>query len=219
MPDHTITGSSSLTETPVEADGALDPSGVPDGVAASPAVAEPVGEETAKAVAAYKPPSFILDPLAPYKGAVRRFFIAYRHVVGLLMGGAVAYARALPPERHRRLRSPGTRLTALVLKPFVKRSLVNLPFPTQLRRRLEMLGPTFIKLGQVMAIREDLLPPSVTDELKNLFNRLPAIPFSTIRDTIEESLGQPVEALFASIDEEPLGSLRPWLPWLPCLPC
>lgn len=154
----------------------------------------------------HKPLPFVFDPLAPYKGAVRRFFIAYRHVVGLLMGGAVAYARALPPERRRRLRSPGPRLLAFVLQPFVKRDLVNLPFPVQLRRRLEMLGPTFIKLGQVMAIREDLLPPSVTDELQNLFDRLPAVPFEQIQDIIEESLGQPVDTLFSRIDPDPLGS-------------
>ncbi|MFQ5570993.1 MAG: ABC1 kinase family protein, partial [Rhodothermales bacterium] len=55
-------------------------------------------------------------------------------------------------------------------------------------------------------IREDLLPPSVTDELKHLFDRLPSIPFEKIRETIEASLGHPVEALFNHIDEEPLGS-------------
>ncbi|HMB89831.1 MAG TPA: AarF/UbiB family protein [Rhodothermales bacterium] len=196
------------------------PSGPPSPEAEAPdgAVAKSLllddGQDTANGIPssssvekpAHKPPQFIFDPLAPYKGAVRRFFIAYRHVIGLLMGGAVAYARALPPERRRRLHSPGPRLLAFVLKPFVKRDLVNLPFPTQLRRRLEMLGPTFIKLGQVMAIREDLLPPSITDELQNLFDRLPAIPFAQIQAIIEDSLGQPVAALFDRIDPDPLGS-------------
>ncbi|MDX1546836.1 MAG: AarF/UbiB family protein [Rhodothermales bacterium] len=154
----------------------------------------------------YKPPTFIFDPLRPYKGAVRRFFIAYQHTVGLLMGGLVAYVRALPPERRRYLRSPGVRLAAFLLKPFVRRDLVHLPFAQQLRRRLEMLGPTFIKLGQVMAIREDLLPPSVTSELKNLFDRLPAIPFEQVRAIIEESLRQPADVLFREIDAAPLGS-------------
>jgi len=153
-----------------------------------------------------KPPQFIFDPLGPYKGAVRRFFIAYRHVVGLLMGGAVAYARALPPERRRGWRSPGPRLTAMFLKPFVKRDLVNLPFPVQLRRRLEMLGPTFIKLGQVMAIREDLMPQPVTDELKNLFDRLPAVPFAQIRTAIEQSLHAPLDDLFDYVEDHPIGS-------------
>ncbi len=154
----------------------------------------------------HKSPRFIFDPLAPYQGAVRRFFIAYRHVLGLLLGGAVAYARALPPERRRRLRSPAPRLLAFLVRPFVKRDLVDLPFPVQLRRRLEMLGPTFIKLGQVMAIREDLLPPAVTGELRNLFDRLPAVDFETIREIIEESLGRPLAALYRHIDEAPLGS-------------
>ncbi|MFQ5570731.1 MAG: AarF/ABC1/UbiB kinase family protein, partial [Rhodothermales bacterium] len=175
MPNNTQTETPFTPTTPVEPDGATNQHDAPGEAPRSAASALPetpapqTETETHASVQTYKPPTFILDPLAPYKGAVRRFFIAYRHVLGLLMGGVVAYARALPPERRRRLRSPGPRLLALLLKPFVKRSLVNLPFPTQLRRRLEMLGPTFIKLGQVMAIREDLLPPSVTDELKHLF--------------------------------------------------
>lgn len=167
---------------------------------------DPPEEAPPKPVPARKPPKFIFDPLAPYKGAVRRFFSGYRHVVGLLLGGAVAYAKALPPERRRGLRSPGPRLFGLLMRPFVKRDLVHLPFPVQLRRRLEMLGPTFIKLGQVMAIREDLLPPSVTRELRNLFDQLPAISFDQIQTLIEESLQRPIAALFRHIEETPLGS-------------
>ena len=163
-------------------------------------------ERPARPPSSYKPPKFIFDPLAPYKGAVRRFFIAYKHVLGLLAGGLVAYVRALPAYRKKRLRSPGLRLAAVLVKPFVKRDLVDLPFPVQLRRRLEMLGPTFIKLGQIMAIREDLLPPSVTTELKHLFDRLPAIPFASVEQIIEDELDAPTDALFAHLDETPLGS-------------
>ena len=61
--------------------------------------------------------------------------------------------------------------SASVFWPFLDREIRSLPFPQQLRRRLEILGPTYIKLGQVMAIREDLLPRAVTRELENLFDR------------------------------------------------
>lgn len=196
----------SSSEAPVEADGAADERVLPD---EAPVLATPDDAAEGQAerrMALQKPTPFIFDPLKPYKGAVRRFFIAYRHVVGLLMGGAVAYARALPPERRRGLRAPGPRLMAFLLKPFVKRDLVTLPFAVQLRRRLEMLGPTFIKLGQIMAIREDLLPAVVTDELKNLFNRLPSVPFDQIREIVEQSLGLPLEDLFDDFQEMPLGS-------------
>ena len=146
------------------------------------------------------------DPLAPYRGAVRRFFVVYRHVVGLLMGGHIAYVRSLPKVQKRGMRSLGKRMLSWVLRPLVNRSLVDLPFPVQLRKRLEMLGPTFTKLGQILAIREDLLPPSITRELESLMDHLPPIPFVQVRDIIERDLGAPVDELFAELSNKPLGS-------------
>jgi ubiquinone biosynthesis protein len=153
-----------------------------------------------------KPTPFVFSPLAPYRGLVRRFFIVYQHVLGLLLGGAIAYARGLPPEQKRGLRAAGPRFVGWIVRPLVARDIRRLPFPQQLRRRLEILGPTYIKLGQILAIREDLLPASVTRELENLFDRLPSIPFPQVRAIIEESLNQPLERLFAWISEDPLGS-------------
>ncbi len=150
--------------------------------------------------------AFKWDPLAVYKGAVRRFFTVYRHIIGLLCGGMVAYARSLPPELRRGFRNLGPRMAAWVVKPFVKRSIVNLPFPEQLRRRLEILGPTFIKLGQILAIRRDLLPAAITDELDSLFDRLPPIAEQQVYDIIERDFGEPVDELFAYFNPEPLGA-------------
>ena len=206
MPEKLKTAAPPPSDASVDADGATDERGMPEEMPALKMLEEGVDGSAAKRVAVQKLQPFIFDPLKPYKGAVRRFFIAYRHVVGLMMGGAVAYARALPPERRRGLRSPGPRLMGFLLRPFVKRDLVKLPFPVQLRRRLEMLGPTFIKLGQIMAIREDLLPTVVTDELKNLFNRLPSVPFDQIREIVEQSLGLPLEDLFDNFQETSIGS-------------
>jgi ubiquinone biosynthesis protein len=153
-----------------------------------------------------KSPPFVFSPLKPYKGLVRRFLIVYQHVLGLLLGGMIAYARSLPPERRSGLRSPGPRFVGWIVRPFVARDIRRLPFPQQLRRRLEILGPTYIKLGQIMAIREDLLPAEVTRELENLFDRLPSIPFPQVRAIIEESLNRRIGELFTWISEEPLGS-------------
>lgn len=151
-------------------------------------------------------PPFHFDPLAPYKGAFRRFFTVYRHVLGLLAGGIIAYVRALPPGEKKGFAHLPARFWAFVLRPFVKRDMRDLSFAQQLRRRLEILGPTFIKLGQIMAIREDLLPEEITTELDNLLDRLPEIPFSQVRTIIERDLGRPLDRLFASIEEKPLGS-------------
>ncbi|HEU0052846.1 MAG TPA: AarF/UbiB family protein, partial [Longimicrobium sp.] len=121
-------------------------------------------------------------------------------------GAAVAYVRALPRERRHGLHAWFPRLAASIFWPFLDREIRRMPFPQQLRRRLEILGPTYIKLGQIMAIREDLLPRSITTELQNLFDRLPAIPFQQVREIIETSLMRPLDTLFAHVSRDPLGS-------------
>ncbi|MBB4089887.1 ABC1 kinase family protein [Salinibacter ruber] len=146
------------------------------------------------------------DPLAPYRGAFRRFFTVWRHVAGLLMGGHIAYVESLPRVQKTGVRSLGKRMLAGILKPFVRSDLRNRPFPEQLRRRLEILGPTFTKLGQIMAIREDLLPEVITEELDSLMDHLPPIPFAQVKAIIERELEDPVESLFRSIDPEPLAA-------------
>lgn len=153
-----------------------------------------------------KSPLADFDPLKPYRGAVRRFFTVYRHLIGLLAGGHIAYVRALPDLKKRGLRSAGKRFLAFVLRPFVKSDLVDKPFPVQLRRRLEILGPTFVKLGQILAIREDLLPAVITEELESLMDHLPEIPFAQVKAILERDLERPLGELFADIDENPLGS-------------
>lgn len=146
------------------------------------------------------------DPLAAYKGAFRRLLQIHRHVTGLFMGGIVAYVDSLSSERKRGLRSFPSRFTALLVRPLIKKELRQAPFPTQLRKRLEWLGPTYIKLGQILSLREDILPRIITDELKTLLYRLPEVPFEHIRAIIERGLGGPLEEFFLSVDEHPLGS-------------
>ena len=146
------------------------------------------------------------DPLAPYRGAVRRFFTVWRHVAGLLMGGHIAYVRSLPEVQKTGVRSLGKRMLAAILTPFVRSDLRDLPFPVQLRRRLEILGPTFTKLGQIMAIREDLLPEVITQELDSLMDHLPPIPFEQVEAIIERELDHSADTLFQAIDPDPLGA-------------
>jgi ubiquinone biosynthesis protein len=148
----------------------------------------------------------ILQPSRP-PSLTRRYFVTQRHLVGLLLGGYVAFVRHRREiGRARGVRWVPARILAMLLRPLVKRSLVRQPFPVQLRRRLEMLGPTYIKLGQILALRSDLLPPPVTDELKNLLNRLPAVPFEVFCQLVADDLGRPVGELFAAIDPVPVGS-------------
>ena len=145
---------------------------------------------------------------------VRRLLTTYRHALGLMSGGLVAYLRALPPPRRHGLRYRWLRLINGVTRHFVDRSLRDLPFPVQLRKRLETLGPTYIKLGQVMAMRRDLLPDRVTAELANLLDRLPAVPYKRFLELVERDLGRDPFEIFAYIEAKPhgLGLDRPGPP-------
>ena len=168
--------------------------------------ASPAGPPARPSPSGRQRPPFEFKPLATYKGMIRRFFIVVRHVFGLLAGGLVAYVNALPPERKHAFRSAGSRTAAFLVRPFVLRKLRRRPFAIQLRRRLEMLGPTYVKLGQIMSIREDLLPKHITNELDTLLDRLPPISFTQVRAIIERSLERPLDVLFRRINVEPLAS-------------
>lgn len=147
-----------------------------------------------------------IDPLAPYRGIFRRFFQIHRHLMGTLLGAIIAYRNALPPDRKKGARSFLARISAILVRPFVLSEMRNEPFPVQLRKRLELLGPTYIKLGQILALRTDILPRIITEELKNLLDRLPEVPFNVMEDLIRFNLDRPVEEVFSYIDPEPLGS-------------
>jgi ubiquinone biosynthesis protein len=73
----------------------------------------------------------------------------------------------------------------------------------EFRKSLEELGTTYVKLGQLLSSRPDLLPDVYIDELAKLVDDAPPVPFAEIRSTIDEELGADA---FARIDEEPLAS-------------
>lgn len=78
--------------------------------------------------------------------------------------------------------------------------------PRRTRLALEALGPTFVKLGQILATRGDLLPPEWIAELEQLHSKAPTLPFEDLRPAVEEALGQPPETAFARFDPEPLAA-------------
>jgi len=78
--------------------------------------------------------------------------------------------------------------------------------PARFRKSLEELGPAFVKLGQILAVREDLLPKEFTDELRKLHNSVETLPFETIKQRLKEELGPQKLAEFASIDPTPLAA-------------
>ena len=72
----------------------------------------------------------------------------------------------------------------------------------QLRLALESLGPIFIKLGQVLSTRPDILPPEYIEELSHLQDRITPVPAATIRAIIERELGQAVDIVFSAFDDD-----------------
>ena len=82
----------------------------------------------------------------------------------------------------------------------------SLPRGTRIRGALEELGPIFVKFGQTLSTRRDLLPDDIAEELVKLQDRVPPFPGREARDIVEHSLGQPITALFTEFDETPLAS-------------
>ena len=76
----------------------------------------------------------------------------------------------------------------------------------RLARALQEMGPSFIKLGQALSTRADLLSAQVADDLAELQDHLPPFDASTARRIVHEELGKPVETVFASFDNQPVAA-------------
>ncbi len=86
------------------------------------------------------------------------------------------------------------------------RSASNIPRPVRFRKVLEELGPTFIKCGQILSTRPDLIPAEWAEELKKLQDRCTPVPFSEIYDVLSLDFPGRLDMLFTSIEETPLAA-------------
>jgi ubiquinone biosynthesis protein len=82
----------------------------------------------------------------------------------------------------------------------------DLPPAVRIRHALERLGPAFIKMGQILATRRDLVTPDLAAELAKLQDDVPTLPWEEMRERIESELGGSVGELFATFDETPLAA-------------
>ena len=83
---------------------------------------------------------------------------------------------------------------------------LSVPRGQRLREALERLGPIFVKFGQVLSTRRDLLPPDIADELAALQDRVPPFPSEVAVATIERAFGRKLEQVFASFEQVPIAS-------------
>jgi ubiquinone biosynthesis protein len=93
------------------------------------------------------------------------------------------------------------------LSPFYWTSRGRRPaFGVRIRRALEDLGPIYVKFGQILSTRRDLLPDDIADELARLQDEVPPFPGAQARAIIDKALGSPVGEVFAEFSEKPLAS-------------
>ena len=103
-----------------------------------------------------------------------------------------------------------------LLKPGIRRGFLtmlcwmssgsHLPRGERIRLTLEALGPIFVKFGQVLSTRRDLLPEDIANELAKLQDQVPPFSNEESRCLIEADLGQPIEEVFISFDATPVAS-------------
>ena len=123
--------------------------------------------------------------------------------------GLLRLARVASKYRLDRLTTLGLRLPfwlTLILLPLRLKPPPNPSIGTDLKLALIELGPAFIKLGQLLSTRRDLLPDSVSDELASLQDQVPGIDSSLAVDTIKAGLGDYFESHFQTINPKPLAA-------------
>ncbi len=102
---------------------------------------------------------------------------------------------------------PPLKLARIVrLFPWGRKGVRTLGRGARLRLALQELGPIYVKFGQILSTRRDLMPHDIADELAQLQDNVPPFPGTEARAIIERELGKPVEQLFRSFDEEPMAS-------------
>jgi ubiquinone biosynthesis protein len=100
-----------------------------------------------------------------------------------------------------RLDIPGVELIKKISRPDEELGTFE-----RIRRALEDLGPSFVKFGQIMSVRPDLLPPLLIDELSKLQDEVAPVGISEIREVVEKSTAMPLQETFSTFDAEPLAA-------------
>lgn len=98
------------------------------------------------------------------------------------------------------------KLGRFVLDRLMAKDMEHLPAPERMRMSFEQLGPTFVKLGQLLATRPDLIPLEYSEEFKKLHDQVPGVPFADIEKSLVAHFGAPLNEIFAAFDETPLAA-------------
>ncbi|MBR2683547.1 MAG: AarF/ABC1/UbiB kinase family protein [Atopobiaceae bacterium] len=117
------------------------------------------------------------------------------------------FVQALMRQRKEAKKDDGTKERAKeIIKILNKYDYENDITPEIVVDLLQDLGPTFVKIGQIASTNSDIIPPEYCEVLSKLTSNVAPMDAATVHAQIEEHLGKPVEELFASFDDTPLGS-------------
>lgn len=108
--------------------------------------------------------------------------------------------------RGLRPRSFGRRMFAVFIRLILRRPAGIIRFPVRLRQTIERLGPTYVKLGQILSLREDLLPRRITYELRNLQTKVPPISYEEAKLVVEQEFNVPLRHIFKEFSPKPVGA-------------
>lgn len=109
-------------------------------------------------------------------------------------------------EKQENNTNGGNKRLREIIGVLVKNELVKGITPEKLRKIIEDLGPTFIKFGQIMSMRKEILPPEYCKELEKLRAEVRPLSFLEVKKIIEDEYGTALEEVFEIFDEAPLGS-------------
>lgn len=114
---------------------------------------------------------------------------------------------AMAPSEEVKLTAGGRRKRIAEIVGIVRKyEAWHNPSPRRLRHMLEDLGPMFVKMGQILANRSEILPQEYCNELRHLRTDVEPVPFAVVHDCLVAEYGRPLKEIFSHIDRKPLGS-------------
>jgi len=125
----------------------------------------------------------------------------YAEIVGTL--GRHGFGDAVHEMKLDRLIERGI---SFVTAGRVSPEFAHLPRPVRLRKAMEELGPTFVKLGQVLSTRPDLIPPEWAEEFRSLQDNVPQVPFDEIEKRLDEDFGDRRRQIFKSVESKAIAA-------------
>ena len=134
---------------------------------------------------------------------IRRLLAVTSIIIQFALDLAVS---ALYRPRGLRPRSFGRRMFAVFIRLVLRRPAGIIRFPVRLRQTIERLGPTYVKLGQILSLREDLLPRRITYELRNLQTKVQPISYEEAKLVVEQEFNVPLRHIFKEFSPKPVGA-------------